>query len=107
LVYGSALRTARAIHISVVGVNERAFLAAENVVLTGCWFEPFAAKLVINSHATQRRKEDEHVEQKQLVRGHGGGLAAGLVLAGISSVIHRKMIMPHVSSNELPVKARS
>ena len=107
LVCGSALRTARAIHIRVVGVHERAFLAAENVVLTGGWFEPFAAKLVVNSHATQRRKEDEHVEEKQFVRGHGGGLAAGLLLEGISSVVHRKMIVPHVSSNALRGKARS
>ena len=69
-VHGAALRAARPIHVGVVGVHKGALTAAEDVILAGFGFEPFATKLIVNGQYAERGQERQHVEEEDRVRSH-------------------------------------
>src|SRR5207245_2549694 len=54
----------KARYIRVSRVNEGAFLATKNVVLTRLRLESLAAKFVVNSQGAQRRQPRDHIEEE-------------------------------------------
>src|SRR5258708_2505857 len=70
LIHHPALRAAGEFHVRIVGVNEGALAAAENVVTAPLRLKAFATKLVIDRHARQRRQQQHQVAEEQLVRAH-------------------------------------
>src|SRR5579872_3195553 len=63
-----ALRTARTVHIRVVGINQAALLAAKNMVFAGRRPEPPAAHFRIYREPGKCRKQRNYISQDEVVR---------------------------------------
>src|ERR1035441_2121716 len=94
LVQLSALRTARAVHVRVVGIDGAAFLAAENPVLGVRWPEAAAAHFGINPPTAQRAERQRHVNLDEVVNAHGAFVSAN------GTVCQLKISSPNIGRDD-------
>jgi hypothetical protein len=80
VVQRAALRTARALDITVVGIDKAALLATENVILAGCRLESPTTMLKIYCHGGKCRKQNHDVGKDERLDGHGGNQGGALAL---------------------------
>jgi hypothetical protein len=99
IVHLPALRTARAIHIGIVGVDAAALLATKDAVAAGRGIEAALAEFGVNSRSRERRQQEEHVSKNELRKGHGYG-AAGAFVGDSRMVCHSKTRTPMVSCDD-------
>src|ERR1051325_5361547 len=100
----ATLRTARAIHVRVVGINKCAVFTTKNIVLTGGRLKTFPPEFVVNTDRTQRCQQCHHIpEDQRLVRhchfsaGPSAPLAAPTALAPIE-----RSTNPHHTGDPCP-----
>src|SRR5438094_10091429 len=76
LVEGSALRATRAVHVGIVGIDEGAFLAPENIVFARFRFKAFSAIFVVNRHPPKAPRRMNTLSKNHLtgVMGKAGQL---------------------------------
>jgi len=94
LVQSAALRTARTVHICVIGVNITAIFAAEDPVLGVRRPETSPADLGKNPKPKQRAERQRHININHCLNAHG--VVAGALVAGNGIVCQLKMISPTV-----------
>src|SRR6478609_5370943 len=98
----AALGTAGAVHVGVVGVNQTAFLAAENPVLTLAGPEAPPPHLAIDGQRHQAAQQQRHVTEDKRLGRHS--VVARTLLVG-ASICHSKMSVATVSRDVLPTGA--
>lgn len=79
------MRTTGPFNIAIVGVNEPALFATENVVLARSGFESPPTMLEIYCRDRKRRKQNNHVGEDQCFTTHRALAVAGPVLVDVTT----------------------
>src|SRR5688572_32056746 len=66
----ATLRATGTFDIAIIGVNEAALFATENIVLARCWLESPPTMLEIYCRDGKRRKQKNHIAKNQRFRAH-------------------------------------
>jgi hypothetical protein len=64
------LRTARAIHISIIGINKPALLAPENMILGWLGAKPAPMQLRIDGDRKNSTQQEDNVREKKFFGSH-------------------------------------
>jgi hypothetical protein len=70
VVQRAALRTTGTFHIAIVGVNEAALFATENMVFARCWLEAPPTMFGIYCHAGKCRKQNNDISKDECGNAH-------------------------------------